>query len=597
MNTVPVPLAGHAGAQGSPFAPIRSRRHARRAALCLPALTLLAALIVPSVASGATHTAAALSWSTSPGRSAPVTLTGGTTLRGSVYVFAASGTDTVRVDFSLDGVLVRRETVAPYDFAGTANGNLSPSDPANPWVTTGVANGAHSIGETTYYSDGTRASSSASVTIANGAPAPTPSPTRTPAPTPSPTRTPAPTPSPARTPGPTSTSVPTPTTATSCTSTLQSLIDAAPSGSTLTVPACVYREGVTVTKPLVINGYGAVIDGRDTAGTVRRSLWMTVSASNVTIAGFTMRYANNPVQTGALRIGTGVNAATVKDCDLSFASGAAIQYGDANGSTVQNCAIHDNAELGIHLGGDSVNGRNNALRGSHVYNNNTAGYTAENEAGGIKATVQSGLVIDGNEIDYNTGPGFWCDIYCANIVVSHNRVHHNTHAGIMFEVSTGAKIFNNVSYSNGSLKAVWGWGAGVLISSSGGAEVYGNVLAWNTRSGVSVISQQRFDWPNAPPTNNYVHDNVTFSLYDTWLMFWGSDWSGTPMYQAASNNRGANNRYWIGYPEDGRWRFAWTTNLGLLSSFNATPGDEGGTYLSDADRNTILTQNGIPLTP
>jgi parallel beta-helix repeat protein len=49
-----------------------------------------------------------------------------------------------------------------------------------------------------------------------------------------------------------------------CSTSLQSLIDQAPSGSTLTLGACIYREAVTVGKPLTLNGQGhAEIRGSD----------------------------------------------------------------------------------------------------------------------------------------------------------------------------------------------------------------------------------------------------------------------------------------------------------------------------------------------
>jgi hypothetical protein len=49
-----------------------------------------------------------------------------------------------------------------------------------------------------------------------------------------------------------------------CTPTLQSRIDAAPAGSTLTLPACVFRESVVVSKPLTLDGQGtAEIRGSD----------------------------------------------------------------------------------------------------------------------------------------------------------------------------------------------------------------------------------------------------------------------------------------------------------------------------------------------
>jgi hypothetical protein len=74
------------------------------------------------------------------------------------------------------------------------------------------------------------------------------------------------------------------------------------------------------------------------------------------------------------------------------------------------------------------------------------------------------------------------------------------------------------------------------------------------------------------------------------------DWSGI-MYNPSSNNHGANNRYWYPGPENGSWRFGWSSNYSSLAAFNATPGEENGTYLTDAQAQQALAAAGIPWTP
>ena len=109
-----------------------------------------------------------------------------------------------------------------------------------------------------------------------------------------------------------------PTPPQTCTSSLQALIDATPTGGTLTVPACIYRESVTIRQPITINGYGAIIDGRDTAGNLVRSTWLSVAANDVTVRGFTMRYANGTYATGSVENAVGVQRFRLEDCDLGF---------------------------------------------------------------------------------------------------------------------------------------------------------------------------------------------------------------------------------------------------------------------------------------
>ncbi len=146
----------------------------------------------PSPTTAPTRTPASLLVSMSSDRSNPSSLAGAS-LSGSVYIFAPSGTDTTGADFYLDGTLFHHEGLAPYDFVGTANSNTSSTDPALAWDTTTVAAGGHTISETTYYSDGTSAASSASFSIGGLAPAATAAPTASPSPAPTLAPTPAPT--------------------------------------------------------------------------------------------------------------------------------------------------------------------------------------------------------------------------------------------------------------------------------------------------------------------------------------------------------------------------------------------------------------------
>src|SRR5438132_13920449 len=122
-------------------------------------------------------------------------------------------------------------------------------------------------------------------------------------------------------------------------------------------------------------------------------------------------------------------------------------------------------------------------------------------------TLQTNPVVDSNASYNNSGPGLWCDINCQNAVFSNNRVHNNTMMGIFFEISVGAKIFGNTVWSNGFGYTTWGWGTGIVISSSSNAEVYNNVVAWNA-DGISVISQNRPDAPSVGTVNNYVHNHT-----------------------------------------------------------------------------------------
>jgi parallel beta helix pectate lyase-like protein len=429
----------------------------------------------------------------------------------------------------------------------------------------------------------------------DGGPAPTPTPTPTPQPaaTPTPAPTATPTPTPAASPSPT----PTPTPTGACPTSLQSAINATPTGGTLDVSGCLFRESVTIAKPMTLKG--GIIDGRNTSGTVVRQYWLLIDADDVTVDGTEMRYVDDAplARDGGLRVADGRNRPTIKNCNLHHATYAPLAVGSANNALVQNCDIHDGGALGVHAGANG-GGSGNRLIGNRIYNNNTAErYSAEWESGGVKATVQTNMVMDGNEVWGNHGPGLWCDIYCRGTRYTNNRIHDNTHAGIMEEVSYDGVITGNATWRNGFGKNVWGWGTGILVSSSTGTTVSGNTSAWNARSCISVISQDRQDWPAVKPYRNItVRDNTCATPDDKWGIAWLEDWSG-PLFNSGNGNSGASNRYWFPTVEDGRWRFAWNGYVSYLSAFNATAADEAGLYLSTTQLNSALSAAKVPTTP
>jgi nitrous oxidase accessory protein NosD len=498
--------------------------------------------------------------------------------------------------------------------------------------------------------------------------APTQAPTATPAPTAAPTATPAPTatvaPSSAPLPSPSPTSAP----LASC-SGLQSLINGASVGTTVSVPACIYREQVVISKSLTLQAQpGAEIRGSDiwtgwsgnvssltvpsfptngncaqarcawpeqvfvdgvpqtqlaagsspsagqfaldaarhvllgyspaghTVEVTTRRYWLTIQASDVTVSGFRMRHAAVPPQDGGLRQLSG-DRATISNNVLSDTHGGVLSLNGGTFHRLLNNDVSRGGQEGIHIGGPT--GESDVLvQGNRIHDNNTEGFDCGWECGGLKTALQTRLTIDNNEVDHNLGPGLWCDIQCRDVVFSNNRVHHNSNTGISFEISTGAKIFSNRVWENGWSFTAWGWGAGILVSSGGGAEIYNNILAWNA-DGVSVISQNRPD--AAPATNNYVHDNTVVEgamasdASDKFMVGWLQDWAGS-MFNAASNNRGATNLYWNTQAEP-TCRFAWSSCVNRIIDFNATPGEEGARYLTDAEMGSILGVAGIPTSP
>lgn len=422
----------------------------------------------------------------------------------------------------------------------------------------------------------------------------TPKPTSTPVSTPVPTVVPtsAATPAPTRRP----TRAPTPTPASStCVTSFQALVDAAPAGGILRLPNCTFHESVTIAKALTVVGPATVTgDGTRTSG-------IRITSSNVTLETLSVTSVANALQTGAINA-SGVNNVTLRNVTTSNSTGACISVTNSSGSLVTGSVMSGCTQEGYHFSGVS----SLTFSGNRVTGNNAARTVARGwEAGGGKlAHGCSNVDFSNNEVDHNGGPGIWFDIGCGpNVVISGNRVHDNWAAGILYEISSSALITGNVVWHNAIQSTspdAWGWGAGILLSSSNNVEVASNVLAWNG-DGISVISQNRSDAPG-PVVNVYVHDNDIFSV-DGWpassqnyALDWLEDWAGV-LFVSGSSNRAAANAFWYSTPES-VGRYGWGgTIYSKLASFGQTPGGTGSSYLSNAQASQILAGAGVPGSP
>ena len=366
-------------------------------------------------------------------------------------------------------------------------------------------------------------------------------------------------------------------------------------------PEQVFVDGVPLTQvaanpapgEFAIDGARQVVLPSDPTGrTVEvsvRDMWIIGKASNVVIQGFTMKHAATPAQWGAISF-PGTSGWVVQNNRLSDAHGAVISFRDATNVSLLNNDISRGGELGVH----GSNASNVIIRGNRIYNNNTELFNTGWEAGGMKMATVSNVTVDSNEVDNNDGPGVWCDIDCTGVTITNNRIHDNGNSGIIYELSNSATVSGNNVWGNGWGWPDWAWGAAILVQNSSNVDVVNNVVAWNA-DGVAVVSQNRGgNWTNQ--VNISVRDNALVGSGGGTLLGWFQDWNGV-LYDQASNNRGANNRYWAAEP-DGAWgRFEWAGPVSKLADFNPTPGEENGQYMSVAARDAVLTAAGVPTAP
>lgn len=450
--------------------------------------------------------------------------------------------------------------------------------------------------------------------------------------------------------------------ASSCRTRLQSMVDAAAPVSIVSVPACLYRETVTINKPLTLAAQpGAEIRGSDVwtgwkhsgthwthsgvpafrphgscrLGTLRcrwaeqvffdgrpllqvaldpvsgqfsvaegvvtladdpanhkvevstRTHWIVGAAPDVTIQGFVMKHAGNAAQDGAIN-NNGFSRWTIQNNTLSDSHGPVVKFSAGGGHKLLSNDISRSGVVGVH----GSHAGNVLVRGNRLHNNNTEQFNPNWEAGGLKMIAVTRLTVDRNEVYDNDGPGLWCDLDCNFTTYSNNRVHHNAKYGISYEMSHNGKAFGNVAWENGWGYPNWGFGAGILCQSCNHMDIFDNTVAWNA-DGISVISADRGVTHNVLDVN--VHGNRIISTGNgPKALGWYERWAG-PLYDPVSNNRGSLNRYWYPAREGTYARFKWSApGFALLSKFNATPGEQGGRYLTATEQQQVLAAAGVP---
>lgn len=335
-----------------------------------------------------------------------------------------------------------------------------------------------------------------------------------------------------------------------CSVSLQSLIDAAPAGSVLAVPGCIYHEQVTIRKPLTLDGQGtAEIRGSDVW-----SAWSQVPAgwvSGNTVPAFTVDHqgrcadgsdrCNRPeqvfedgtplaevssgtepgsgqfaldgnrhvivhddpgghvmeVSTRDRWIDTQSDNVTIQGFKFWHAANAA-ETGSIGNQSRNGWTLQDSKLYYAHGGIVSLGGASNPSTQTRVLRNEISGSGYE----AINGYLNTNTVIQGNTIYSNNLSGFdsinWAGagvkvVAFSNLLIDDNTVYNNAGPGVWCDIGC-----QNVTISNNHIHD--NQGAGILFEISDGGRIFGNAV-WNTAPRAPAINL-------SSSTNVEVHDNV-----------------------------------------------------------------------------------------
>jgi len=300
-----------------------------------------------------------------------------------------------------------------------------------------------------------------------------------------PTTTPAPTPTPTPTDSTPTTSTPAPSgpyVTVAAGQSIQAAVDANPGGTQFLIKAGTYSQQTIAPKSgdVFVGEAGAVLDGGNSATVAFDG---SNGSSNVTIKGLKItRYASS--LTGGTIAGDNTTNWVLSGNEISFGGGVGVRMGV--GMQVLQNNIHDNRHTGI----DGTKSNGALVEGNTIANNATAHSDVDGvygDAAGMKIFRTQGVVVRNNVVRDNWGPGIWYDTDNVDAVIEGNTVTGNTHRGIMYEISYGGIIRNNVIQNNGfGVSASWISNAGIFVVSSSDVQVYGNKVSGNRQGIVGV---------------------------------------------------------------------------------------------------------------
>jgi parallel beta-helix repeat protein len=205
------------------------------------------------------------------------------------------------------------------------------------------------------------------------------------------------------------------------------------------------------------------------------------AGADVTVRGLTVEMFATEAQHGA--IDTSAPGWTIADDRVEENHGAGITT--EGGARIEHDKAIENGEEGI-----AGTGVETVVIGNLIADNNWAEFDPGWEAGGAKWGYATDLLVRGNTVRDNKGPGLWADVDTAAASFEANTVTGNELAGIFYEISEDATIAGNTVRGNGFGMDTWLWGSGILIAASHGVAIRENTVSRNANA-IGLVQQQR----------------------------------------------------------------------------------------------------------
>jgi parallel beta-helix repeat protein len=148
------------------------------------------------------------------------------------------------------------------------------------------------------------------------------------------------------------------------------------------------------------------------------------------------------------------------------------------GATLHDVTSNDNGMMGISgTGADRLHLDHILARGNNVERFNSAP-----SAGGVKIGRTIGVTVEDSAFENNFGNGLWFDESVYDMGVFNSRIVDNTGHGLSVEISGKADIVGNIIARNGR--------SGIKINDSDTIRLWNNTLSQNNRS-INIVQDDR----------------------------------------------------------------------------------------------------------
>ena len=250
-------------------------------------------------------------------------------------------------------------------------------------------------------------------------------------------------------------------------------------GATILVSKGLYKEGLTINRPVQIIGTGRL---GDIAIVSEYGSCLTMRADYATVRGMTLRNSQADTAADVPSVDVGAGKLVMEDCDISSASSGCVAiHGPGTDPIIRRCRIHDSAKHGVYV---YDNGRG-TIEQCDIWGNRVTGVRISKGGNplvtgcNIHNTRSDGIAV----CEYGTGTVEHCDIWA------------NGRSGVRIWRG-GDPTIKNCSIRDGR-------GTGVHVSDKGQGTLEQCDISANALSGIEVCED------GSPLVNGCkIHDNA-----------------------------------------------------------------------------------------